>query len=130
MNLKLSKTFYAWFAAVAVLAVLAFTAFSGLNAGKRRVQANLVEHNAQSLQQGLKYFYQDEDRYPSANEFQDKNLMLNYFNLYPPLDITSKNCEQSFLYKRLSSQNYQLLFCLPEGAAGFRSGWNEINGNF
>lgn len=111
-----------------VAVVLLLVIFQGLNKGKQAAQAQIIAQGAQNLAAGLKYFYNDQNRFPSATEFADQNIMLNYFSAFPPTNFVSAACSQSFIYKRISQTNFQLNFCLPRGVGGYNDGWNMING--
>jgi hypothetical protein len=112
------------------MAVILFWAVSsGINSGRLEAQAQAVLQTAQNLSAGLQYFYSDQNRFPSASEFADQSIMLNYFSVFPPVDLISSACSQSFVYKRISPGNFQLSFCLPKPVSGYVAGWNTINGN-
>ncbi len=106
--------------------ILLLFIFWGWSSGKYLAQSENVIANATNITGALDYFYQDQDRYPSALEFQDRNIMMNYLNISPPFNFTSKNCEQSYLYKRIKPSEYLLGYCLPKGIGGQSSGWNQV----
>jgi type II secretory pathway pseudopilin PulG len=99
------------------------------NSGKNSAQSRLVLTNASGLQKALDYFYSDQDRFPTAQEFADRNIMINYANLFPPVNFVSKSCSQSFVYKRASKNNYSLSFCLPKKEGNLKQGWNQVTIN-
>lgn len=127
MNLSLPKQIWLFLTVIGVAVILLWSILAGASKGKAVAQSQVVASNALALASGLKYFFLDQDRYPTALEFGDKNLMLNYFYLFPPADFTSKNCSQSFIYKRPSADNYSLSFCLSEQTNGYAAGWNTIS---
>jgi hypothetical protein len=108
--------------AIVVLGVL-----WGVVAGRRAGQGQAVLAQAETLTAGLDYFYSDNNRYPSATEFQDRNLMLHYFSAYPLPVIKSRGCPQAFAYSSPNTKTYELRMCLPRAAKGFQRGWNVIN---
>ncbi|HYV33435.1 MAG TPA: hypothetical protein VE973_01120 [Candidatus Limnocylindria bacterium] len=110
-----------------LVAVILFLAiFLGISSGKTSAQSQTVVKAAQNLAQGLKYFYQDQSRYPTLLEFSDKNIMLSYFSSFPPQDFVSGNCPQSFIYKIIGVSITQLDYCLPKGSGQYAAGWNKI----
>lgn len=113
--------------AVAVILLLAI--FWGLAKGKEDAESQAVLAAQANLVKGLQFFYQDQNRYPSALEFVDAPTMLNYFNSFPPPDFASKNCSQSFSYQRNALDSYSLSFCLPVSSGGFAAGWNAVSGS-
>lgn len=112
---------------LAVAVVLFWSVSSGISKGKQMAQAQTVVATANSLSAGLQYFYSDQDRFPTALEFSDPSLMLNYFSSFPPPDFISTACSQSYIYKRISTSNFNLSFCLPVAYGNYNSGWNGIN---
>lgn len=115
-----------------IIAVIIMTVFlfviliwGGIN-GYGQAKADAIVLNSNTLAQGLQYFYTDQNRYPTLQEFADNNLMLNYFNPFPPKQILSTNCKQNFVYKTGSYQSYELAFCLPENHGKFIKGWNSL----
>jgi type II secretory pathway pseudopilin PulG len=112
-----------------LLAVILLTAlFFGSSSGKAEAQAESVYTAAQNVYAALQNFHSDQDRYPTASEFSDQNTMLNYLTAFPLPNIPDKNCSQSFVYKRLSTDSFQLNFCLAAGTKKYSKGWNALNG--
>lgn len=108
--------------------VLLVVIIQGLNIGKEKAQAEIIYNTADNLVSGLQNFYNDQDRFPSVTEFEDVNIMLNYFSQFPPISLISQDCSQSFVYKRLSNSSYTLNYCLPRAFNLSGKGWNQING--
>jgi hypothetical protein len=109
---------------LAVLLVLGvwWAAVSGTRSGKSTV----ILKNAAALKQGAQYFFSDQNRYPTSVEFQDRNLMLNYFAAFPPQIIAGGPCVQTYNYTSASAKAFELDFCLPKASGGFLAGWNKI----
>jgi hypothetical protein len=107
-----------------VILLWSFTA--AFRSGKNVAQSEFVLQTADSLATGLEYFYNDQGRYPSALEFMDQSIMVNYFTVFPPVEFMSQTCQSNFVYKRPTLKNYQLNFCLPKAAAGWPVGWSQI----
>jgi hypothetical protein len=115
--------------ALVIVVFLLLSIVLAWNSGKNSAQSKLVLTNASGLQKALDYFYSDQDRFSTAQEFADRNIMINYANLFPPFDFVSKSCSQSFVYKRASKNSYSLSFCLPKKEGGFKQGWNQVTIN-
>jgi hypothetical protein len=107
--------------------VLLLAIFWGASAGQQLAESTAISQTAQNLVSGLKYFYKDQNRYPTATEFADQNTMLNYFTVFPPENFVSKNCTQNFIYKRTDVTDFSLSFCLPKAVASYQAGWNTVN---
>ena len=106
--------------------VLFFSIILGSSKGKALSQAETVVSNFKQLEKALEYFYNDQDRFPTAGEFTDPEIFGRYLEgSLSNLNITTKTCAQSFIYNRISFVSYKLQFCLPAEAAGYKSGWNQ-----
>ncbi len=113
---------------LAAAVILLLTVSAGADEGKALAQSEAVLNNAGSLAKGLHYFYGDQQRYPTAAEYSgDANLMLNYFNAFPPRDLSSGQCPLSFDYQRPTAQTFKLDYCLSASWSGFLAGWNQVN---
>jgi len=110
-------------AVVALILAAVFAYRSGTNGGKTRAIIAAVP----AIQKGLGYFYQDQNRYPTTQEFLDRNLMMNYFTPFPPSQITGGSCSQSFAYRSSDLNKYSVYFCLPSAGGSFKGGWNQID---
>lgn len=127
MTLKISKNVWLFLSSLAVAVILLWAIFSGTNIGKALAQTELVYNNAGSIASSLDFFYSDQNRFPTVPEFEDQNIMGNYFNSFPPAELASQNCSSSFIYKRISFTQYELNFCLPLSFSGYKKGWNRIS---
>jgi hypothetical protein len=108
--------------------VLLFIVFWAASNGQKAAQAAIIIQTGQQATKALNYFYQDQNRYPSALEFDDQNTMLSYFTSFPLPEFISASCSKSFDYKRPSDNSYGLSFCLPAANGQFSSGWNTVTG--
>ncbi len=89
-------------------------------------QSKVILNNAQALTQALSYFYNDQDRYPTALEFLNLNSFGAYLTPFPVEEFFSKKCQQNFSYKRLDSGSYILSFCIPAKTGFYEPGWNDL----
>lgn len=112
---------------VAVILVMAM--ILGSNSGKKLAEVEIVNKNTANIVVGLDYFFQDQDRYPNAVEYADTSVMLNYFNTFPPVSYTSDKCSESYVYKRVSSKQFSLDYCLIQDYKGKNEGWNRYVSN-
>ena len=114
------------FVTVVVLAViLLYTIISAYSLGKLSAQATVVNNNAHQLLNAVDYFYNDQNRFPSADEFSDFQSM-NSYSTRIPQNIASGSCSTSYSYKRISRSSMQLSMCLPYPVGGFPSGWHTF----
>lgn len=127
-----------------LLAILGI--FWTFNNGKRAGQSRQVIKDGRAIQQALEYFYQDQNRYPSSDEFLDQNLMRQYLSDFPPQQFVSNICVAdsrapksssadpdsgniglvNFVYVNNFRNDYELRLCLPKGVQGHPAGWNKI----
>jgi hypothetical protein len=126
LNLNQNKNILASLTVLIAAVILFWTITSAVSSGKNIAQAEIVTSNAQALTKALEYFYNDQERFPTAGEFIDKNSMGTYLSVFPILDIVSETCPQSYLYKRPNSMSYELNFCLPKKQANYNAGWNKF----
>jgi hypothetical protein len=129
LNFKLSNKIKILLCSLAAAVVLFIAITRGLNQGQKTAQANSILKTAQNSTLALKYFYSDQNRYPTVLEFENQNIMLAYMSSFPLPNYPSPSCSQSFIYKRSDPSSYQLSFCLPQAVAGYKAGWNNINGS-
>jgi hypothetical protein len=129
LRLQLPKSIWQFLTVLLATVVLLLAVFSGVGAGKSQAQSQLVANNAQETVKGLKYFYNDNNRFPAVLEYQNQSLMLNYFNYFPPQDFVSTTCNTSLMYKRINGNSIQLDFCLPKAVSGYQVGWNQFTEN-
>lgn len=106
--------------------LLALGLWWAVRAGIRSGQSATILKNVAALNTGLGYFFADQNRYPTALEFQDKNIMLNYVSPFPPENLASGLCQETYRYSSPTARTFELAFCLPTGKEGFAAGWNKI----
>jgi hypothetical protein len=109
--------------------VLLLAIFWGAGYGQKISQSKIIIQTAKNAVLALQYFYQDQNRYPTAEEFGNQNLMLNYMSNFPLPEFPSSACSQSFVYKRTDPADFTLSFCLPTAEAGYQTGWNNLSGS-
>lgn len=123
MNIwKILKIFGFSLAVIVTVAVL----WMAIVNGQRSAQSRQIVKDVESITQALEYFYQDQGRYPSINEFDDQNVMRQYLSNFPPQQFVSGICDKSIDYVNTFRSDYELRFCLPKSVKGYRTGWNAI----
>ncbi len=126
MNLK---SLFKGLAVFVLVLTFVMVIWQGMESARKTVQAEVITANIKALTNGLDFFYSDFDRFPTVVEFQKIELMQNYFTMFPPTDIKSKNCDaKSFEYKRPEANSYEIYFCLPVERQNFKTGWNKLVG--
>jgi hypothetical protein len=126
MDIQSSKQLKLTLSSLVVAAVFLIVLAQGWSAGKNLAEASAVITASREVAKGLKFFYQDQNRYPSPVEFENSEVMLNYFNVYPLPNFVSKICPQTFSYRRNNADSFQLNFCLPVANADYVKGWNSL----
>jgi len=126
LNLSLNSRKLWQVLTVLIAAVILFwVILAAVGSGRTKSKTELVLKNVESINTALEYFYSDQDRFPSVLEFGNANIMEVYLDPFPPAEVVSDNCSQSFEYKRPKINSYELSFCLPKEADGFNEGWNK-----
>ncbi len=120
------KTNIAVLAVIVVAAVFVAAVFLGIRHGKAVAGAKQVESMVAELKKGLDYFLRDQNRYPTAQEFLDRNIQLTYFSQAPDNLTDNSVCKENFTYKRVSLTVYELDFCLAANLGQYRAGWNKL----
>lgn len=123
-NLPVKKSSRSLIGSLLLAVVLFLVIFFGISAGQKQAQASAIYNTAQNVLLALKYFNQDQNRYPTATEFQDQNIMLSYLNVFPLPEYTNKTCSSNFQYKKNGTTDFQLAVCVPTNVNGLSAGWN------
>lgn len=123
MNIWKILKIIGWIILVILLALLLWWGFSW---GKKAAQSRQIVKDSKTILNALEYFYKDQNRYPSINEFNDQNVMRQYMNNFPPQQYASDSCSKSFDYQNLFRSDYELRICLPKAQGSFKQGWNAI----
>jgi hypothetical protein len=74
-----------------VLFIVLLTSLAGFRAGRDLAKADVTLKQVDVLMKGLDYFYNDQDRYPSATEFEDKSALGTYVSSLPVLKYLKNN---------------------------------------
>lgn len=121
-----------WMKVIKYIALVFFVLIAGLllwyaySSGQQAGQSRQIVKDATSIRQALEYFYQDQNRYPSTDEYKDANLMRQYLSGFPPQEFVSKTCPSTYQYVNNFRNDYELRICLPKGVLGYKTGWNKI----
>ncbi len=94
-------------------------------------QSRQAIKDSRAIVQALEYFYKDQNRYPSTDEFTDLNLMRQYLSGFPPQQYVAPSCPardsgSTFGYVNSFRNDYELRVCLPKAVRGYKEGWNKI----
>lgn len=122
-----NKKFFLILTVFVLTVVLLLTGNFAINKGQTKAKAQASFYNLQNMVLALNYFYNDQDRYPTALEFSSADIMAWYLNKHPVEDIVSDNCASSFRYARMGPKKYDIFFCLAEGIEGYKAGWNKYS---
>jgi|SRR6185503_8487970 len=97
-----------------------------VRSGYRRAQSSILYDNTGQLSLALEYFKQDNNRYPSTNEFTDQNSFGRYLNGFPLKPLTSGICNNSYQYVLINPLMYELDVCLPVSVESLPAGVQKI----
>jgi hypothetical protein len=114
-------------AAAFILFVLALVLgiFSGVTYGKDKATLR----NLETISIALKYYNSDQDRYPTAAQFNDQRILTPVYMKDMPTPqnatgICSANTE--FQYSQKKPSEFTIQFCLRQGADGFSKGQHVL----
>lgn len=115
-------------AAVIVLVLVLFVTVCGFGfvAGRDLARADLVVGQAQGLAQGLAYFYADQDRFPSPQEFAEQASFGVYAQGVPVHTVSSKACPTVLGYESLTLRTFSITYCIPRSVNGLPQGVHEV----
>ena len=99
-------------------------AFLGVVHGQRASESATILDNARALDTAINNFFQDQDRYPSLDEFHDSGVFSAYLSAFPVRELKAGGCSTDFEYKNPNPYAYELDVCIPRGSAGRVSGSN------
>lgn len=98
----------------------------GYVAGRDLARADLAIEQAQGLVEGLAYFYADQDRFPSLQEFAEPTSFGVYAQGVPVRTVASKACPDVLAYESLTLRTFSVTYCIPRGTDGLFQGVHEI----
>jgi hypothetical protein len=110
-----------------VLFIVLLTSLAGFRAGRDLAKADVTLKQVDVLMKGLDYFYNDQDRYPSATEFEDKSALGTYVSSLPVNQVTSTQCGVTLAYDTFDERAFTLSYCLPRGAGAQLPGIHKIS---
>jgi predicted nucleic acid-binding Zn ribbon protein len=113
---------------IVILAIVVLVlVFVGISNGKRQAKSALILNWASEETLALEYFYRDNNRFPTADEFARPEVMGNYFVKAPEgVNIQTEQCPEILKYIRPRTENYELYFCLPRAQDGYNLGLNQF----
>ncbi len=110
---------------VLFVASLAVGAYSGYTQG----QAKATYDNVLNINKALKYYYADQDLYPSAEQFNNQKILVPYYlRAMPGAVANGGECAKynEFQYSQSNSKKYSLQFCLNKAVDGVPAGIHTI----
>lgn len=99
----------------------------GWRAGQDIARTRFTVRTAYVTLQGLDYFYNDQSRYPSENEFVDRNRMGVYISNFPPTFLTHNLCPVNGQYATQGLRTFSLQFCTPRSLSPFQKGVSAVS---
>ena len=122
---KIASLITVLFAAVVFILVV----FMGIRSGREKAYSEMIYENTLALEDALNLFYNDQDRYPSVQEFSKNGNLAKYINkqLWVEQVAANRFCFSDFKYVLNRRSSYTLSFCLPQKLKDFKRGWNQIN---
>lgn len=115
---------------VAALVLFFLSAIWGIYAGYQYGKSKATYQSVSHLYDALNFYYQDQGRYPSADQLYNQSILTayNYIgNLPKPDDATGKCSEyKDFIYTQSKPSDFSLQFCLLKPVGGYSSGLNVI----
>ncbi len=104
--------------------VLVALCWWGTTNGIKAARSKMILKNAAAITEAFEHFKKDQNRYPTATEFESNDIMRGYISNFPSPEFLTATCQKNFQYVNPTAKSYELRVCLPKGAKGFRGGWN------
>lgn len=106
--------------------VLLWGIFSGLALGKAQSTYRQVDN----INTALQYYFKDQDRYPTADQFSNQKILVPYYMqaMPTPQNTGSGACSnyKDFIYSQKSPKTFSLQFCLNADAYGVSKGMHIL----
>jgi hypothetical protein len=113
---------------ILLLGSVAWGSFSGAS----RARSLDTLRSVNTLNQALTYYFQDQNQYPTAEQFSNQQILtLNYLTSMPVASDASGSCAKQgqFNYSRPTPQTFSLQFCLTQGVGGLSQGAHTLTNN-
>ncbi|TSC66429.1 MAG: hypothetical protein G01um101477_86 [Candidatus Doudnabacteria bacterium Gr01-1014_77] len=102
--------------------ILIWGIFSGLALGKAKSTYRQVDN----INTALQYYYKDQDRYPTADQFNNQKILVPYYmqSMPTPESAGSGACSniKDFVYSQKTPKTFSLQFCMNAKANGLSGG--------
>ncbi len=122
MNQRVVQNIVAAFVLLALCSCLWF----GFKVGRDIARTKYAVKNVYEVLEGLEEFFLDQNRYPTATEFANVDLMQKYISNFPPKKFVQKTCTNGFTYATYRQVAFTLEFCLPRSRNEFSKGKNIV----
>ncbi len=127
MFFSLNSNLKAYLLIVVMVLLFAGVLSLAVSGGRKKAQSEFVSAQAEEIAQALDFFYLDNNRFPTADEFGNSQIMGNYLtNNFSSPYANEAACASAITYVRPAAGDYTLNFCLLSAASGFKKGWNQI----
>ena len=113
---------------ILLLISVAWGGYSGVS----RARSLDTLRSVNTLNQALTYYFQDQNQYPTAEQFSNQQILtLSYLSSMPVPTDASGQCSKlaQFDYSRPTSQTFSLQFCLTQGVDGLSQGAHTLTNN-
>jgi hypothetical protein len=111
---------------VLFISSLVVGAYAGYTAGQSRA----TYENVLNINKALKYYYADQDIYPSQEQYLNQKILVPYYLREMPRPVGSGgSCSkyQNFDYSQSTSKKFALQFCLNKSTDGIPAGVHVLN---
>ncbi len=115
---------------IVVFVLFVLFIFFGILSGLSFARSKATYANVQIINQGLTYFYSDQDHYPTADQYYNGRILAtyNYMSDVPRPEDANGACKSypDFVYSQSGPKHFALQFCLTQGVAGLSSGVHTL----
>ncbi len=118
------------FILIAAFILFALAVLVGISSGRSNAKVQADYQSIIQINSALKYFYSDNDRYPSADQFMNQKILVpNYLAAMPVMQATGGACKDStgYFYAQTAPANFSIKFCLAKSTNGLTAGTHELS---
>jgi hypothetical protein len=103
--------------------------WSGISSGLSRERSLQVYSNSRSVLSALKYYHADQEIYPTADQFFNREIMVPFYLSAMPVYPKQKgDCASfsNFQYSQSSPNSFSLKYCLESNTEGESAGVHQL----
>ena len=114
---------------IAAFIICLWALVAGIQSGLARERSRLTLSGSQSIISALGYYYSDQEVFPTADHFYNRNILVPFYLSAMPIHASVKGgCHDfaGYQYSRPNPKSFSLKYCLESGVEGRDAGIHEF----